>query len=72
MLAQGKDDDKEKRQNSRREECYTLSIGGIKESNRFLRSGTYNKISSLQINYCAEEILFKNYSVSKTHLYYSN
>ena len=29
MLTQGKDDDKEKWQNSRREACYTLSIEGI-------------------------------------------
>ncbi|WP_313561361.1 hypothetical protein [Ruminiclostridium cellobioparum] len=30
LLTQGKDDDKEKWQNSRREACYTLSIKGIK------------------------------------------
>ena len=30
MLTQGKDDDKEKWQNSRREACYTLAIKGIK------------------------------------------
>ncbi len=30
-LPQGKDDDKEKCQNSRREACYTLSIEGIKK-----------------------------------------
>ena len=29
MLTQGKDDDKEKWQNSRREVCYTLSTEGI-------------------------------------------
>ena len=29
MLTQGKDDDKEKWQNSRREACYTLSTEGI-------------------------------------------
>ena len=29
MLTQGKDDDKEKWQNSRREACYTLSIEGM-------------------------------------------
>ncbi len=29
MLTQGKDDDKEKWQNSRREVCYTLSIEGM-------------------------------------------
>ena len=36
MLTQGKDDDKEKWQNSRREACYTLSIEG---------SIRFNKIS---------------------------
>jgi hypothetical protein len=30
LLTQGKDDDKKKWQNSRREACYTLSIKGIK------------------------------------------
>ena len=33
MLTQGKDDNKEKWQNSRREACYTLSIEGINTLN---------------------------------------
>ena len=37
MLTQGKDDDKEKWQNSRREACYTLSIEGIPPPNKFNR-----------------------------------
>ena len=35
MLTQGKDEDKEKWQNSRREACYTLSIEGNQDCLNF-------------------------------------